>query len=1411
MAIEDIGGEIYQLKVGVDEKYSVQKIRSLLKQAQQEMSGSKNTLKLQIQPDAKSLKDIKNLNPNKLTPSTPITYDFGLESQKDLLNDLINTARKDAPNAFKNMGRQINTILTSSTGKTIGMASEGNLKSYANALLGGSLKNLTKGKIDATLSKISQIANSDFNYTNANFSQMMKRITDIANAQGFMRELKDHKTHSGMYSNDLLEQLNVKRVNAIEGTSRQIISRGGKLQASITNAIVSQENTIKKAIEDHVYRLQMTLSELEGAALKSTERISKINANILSASKRANLYRSTVERYKEVGEIGTSNFWKSASKSGYDKLAMGWARKVKEIERTNPEALYDANGNYSVKVPKAGLPKVEKAEVVRAGYDSLREYLESSIMERYELKEFMQGIKKTVRSGYPISKEDASLYKQLANLPGLKKGEYIPINKIKSYNALKLSQEQLLSAYNEAIDFRKSGQEIPRNRQFGLKYGTLDSRYKINGFRNAYDLQDAQPISHYALSSKMYKPKKLTGFLKSKQSSAQGGAVLEEANSLSNLEAKLASVTKAIDAKTKAFQNEGTIVSQTVSEEIVSLSQLESKVEQIASKTQNLSNGLKGVNEAAAGLTSSTEAINKADEQKTKRQKDGSQKSNAKSKEALSVYNKSDLDKTGQLYLSRLYNNKPEDEINKIIASKVKQWGKNNGIAFQSVDIQSIKDMDGNLRSFNITAKESANVIKKFALEKAKIKEGSGKNRTGFVLKDKKAITTTRKDENVVKQAKQLKEKPVSQKDIAGVKELTSAYKQLFNSIVKQGKSYAEVRDLITGKGGINEQKAFVYSQKGFNAEKFEKSISSDTQSSWKNYLSSLNTKANKLQLKLNSNEVTNIDLYKTKLNELKGIIQQIESMTFDGIMNGTEADIAKLNALQEKFATTYGGLKNGKEFKPINENFRTKTIRNMTKWLEDNTAASKETIANVERLRSSMYTVNNDADGSRIAGEFNRIANSAKAAGQAGDSMFTLWKRRLKTLVPYLLSYQSFYRVIAMFRQGINTIKEYNTVLTEMRKVSNESLDTLKKYQSETFDIGDAIGTSAKTIQKSTADWMRLGEAIDEAKKSAKATAVLYNVSEFENIDEASDGLVSISQAYKDIEKMDIVDKINYIGNNYAIATDGLTAAMQRSSAALLTQGNNIDEAIALMTAGNTVIQDPEKVGTAATTISLRIAGTEVAKEELESLGEDIEDYVVRTSSKTDDIIKKYTAVQSNNFKGVSVLDENGNLKNTYEILLAISKIYKEIQEEDKKQGTNRANALIEELGGKRQANIVASILSNPDILESVYEDSKENSTDSALKENEKELESIEAQFTRLKNSADEFWDKFIGSDIVKGVTKLLNFFVKGENFILSLTGAIPQIFSIIAAVKAYKGKGYFMIHSTNVKKALENLYCIG
>lgn len=408
-------------------------------------------------------------------------------------------------------------------------------------------------------------------------------------------------------------------------------------------------------------------------------------------------------------------------------------------------------------------------------------------------------------------------------------------------------------------------------------------------------------------------------------------------------------------------------------------------------------------------------------------------------------------------------------------------------------------------------------------------------------------------------------------------------------------------------------------------------------------------------------------------------------------------------------------------------------------------------------------------------------VTQQTEQSTSAIGGFFDGLKQRWQSLGQYLLSFASFYQVFDVFKQGFDIIHDLDDALTEMNKVSDEPLDKLKSYQKESFDIANDIGTTGTQIQNSTADFLRLGESFDDAKESAKAANILFNVSEFSSIDEATESLIAMSSAYKDMDKMDIDDKLNNVGNNFSISTDGLATALQKSASALTTAGNDIDKSIALITAGNAVVQDPDSVGAGIRTIALRLTGTEEAKKELEETGEDTSDFIVQTASKVNDSFKAFTGVALNNFKGISLLDENGNLRDTYDVLQDVADIYDEIVETDKKYGTNHLNGLLELMAGKNRANIAASIIQNGDMLKDVYETSQ-NSEGSALEENQKQLDSISGHLDQLKNKWQQVWAGTASRNQV-------NFVLDGLKGVLDIVNKIGLVPSALMAGFGLKG----------------------
>jgi TP901 family phage tail tape measure protein len=519
---------------------------------------------------------------------------------------------------------------------------------------------------------------------------------------------------------------------------------------------------------------------------------------------------------------------------------------------------------------------------------------------------------------------------------------------------------------------------------------------------------------------------------------------------------------------------------------------------------------------------------------------------------------------------------------------------------------------------------------------------------------------------------------------------------------------------------------------------------------------------------------------YETLLNELKG--KDASLVTSD--------DISKLDKYEKKIKDTIATVTNmSASEKGYNFVSGQKELDKIHKLLNENSKMSSEAKAKIKAYYAEIESGNPSMSLDKIHGEILKIYNAEVEAGRAGRTLWdTLKNSGFHQLAAQMAGMFGFYDVINLGKEGLSVVRELNTALTEMRKVSDESLQSLKNYQNTTFDTADAVGTTAKQIQTSTADYMRLGESLDKAAESAKTANVLLNVSEFDNIEDATKSLVAMGQAYKDLDKMTIVDKLNEVGNNYAISTDELATALQKSAATLSLMGNTIDEAASLVTTANATIQDADSVSAGLRTISLRLVGTEEAEEELSAMNEEVDAFVKATNSKKQQIIKDYTAVASNNYQGFDILDSNGNYKNTYEILLGIAKVYKEIQEQDKKLGTNHATALIEELAGKNRSNIASAILQDPTQLEAVKKSSEE-ALGSAEKELNSYLDSIDGKMAQLENRAQEFWFKVIDSETIKNGIGLLSTLLKGATDFVDTVGLLPTILAPIAAILG-KGK---------------------
>lgn len=344
-----------------------------------------------------------------------------------------------------------------------------------------------------------------------------------------------------------------------------------------------------------------------------------------------------------------------------------------------------------------------------------------------------------------------------------------------------------------------------------------------------------------------------------------------------------------------------------------------------------------------------------------------------------------------------------------------------------------------------------------------------------------------------------------------------------------------------------------------------------------------------------------------------------------------------------------------------------------------------------------------------------------------------------------YMASFASLYRVFGEIRKGVQYVRDIDKALTELKKVTDATDATYDKFLKNMSKTAGVIGSTTSQLTTMASEWARLGYSIEEAGELAESTAILLNVSEFSDATQASEALISTMQAfqYTADESQHVVDVLNEVGNNYAVSSDGIATALQDSASALMAAGNNLEQSVALVAAANKVVQDPNSVGSALRTISLRLRGTSV--EVLEEMGEET-DGVVTSLSKMQSKIKALT--------GVDILTDTGAYKDTYTILAEIGKVWEGMADMDQA-------AVLELMAGKNRANTLSAILSNMKDLKGAYEDALQ-AEGSALRENEAYLDSIQGRIDLFTNAVQTMWMNLISSDLIKGIVDLGTVLIK-------------------------------------------------
>lgn len=99
----------------------------------------------------------------------------------------------------------------------------------------------------------------------------------------------------------------------------------------------------------------------------------------------------------------------------------------------------------------------------------------------------------------------------------------------------------------------------------------------------------------------------------------------------------------------------------------------------------------------------------------------------------------------------------------------------------------------------------------------------------------------------------------------------------------------------------------------------------------------------------------------------------------------------------------------------------------------------------------------------------------SLQGATKKLETPFGSLKRKVKELSFYFTGIHMFYRVFNTIKQGITYVKEIDSALTELKKVTDETEETYDRFLNTAAKTADKVGSTIKEVVSSTADWARL------------------------------------------------------------------------------------------------------------------------------------------------------------------------------------------------------------------------------------------------------------------------------------------------------------------------------------------------
>ena len=362
------------------------------------------------------------------------------------------------------------------------------------------------------------------------------------------------------------------------------------------------------------------------------------------------------------------------------------------------------------------------------------------------------------------------------------------------------------------------------------------------------------------------------------------------------------------------------------------------------------------------------------------------------------------------------------------------------------------------------------------------------------------------------------------------------------------------------------------------------------------------------------------------------------------------------------------------------------------------------------------------------------QMLGNINAAGARGQSTFQRFGGSLReafsTYTMANMLQDGIYKVVNAGKQGVQTIKEFNDIKTDLAMVTGENKTYINELMQSYNELGQELGSVTSDVAMSADTWLRQGRSMSDTNQLIKDSMVLSKDAKLDS-EQAAEVLTATLNGFQMSADQagHINDVLNSIDLKSASNAGGIGQALTKVASQANNAGVSLEKTAAMIATIKDVTQDSDdSIGTALKSIFSRMNQIKAGKFVDSETGEALND--------VEKVLNKV---------GISMRDMNGQFKDSEPILDDVAKKWSTFDGNTKK-------AIATAMGGTHQYNKLVAMFDNWNKVQ-MLTDTAYNSDGSAQKKFEENyLTSLEAKTNALKASLENVVTTVVSDNMYAG-----------------------------------------------------------